>query len=111
MFLFTDGKNRILNPLIRTPESYVRYFRENNVTTIVRLNNKLYDASKFTKEGFTHVDLFFIDGSTPSDDLVNKFLTVSETSSGAVAVHCKGFYNIFCFDKIIILKAAHVLIL
>ena len=97
MFLFTDGKNRILNPLIRTPESYVRYFRENNVTTIVRLNNKLYDASKFTKEGFTHVDLFFIDGSTPSDDLVNKFLTVSETSSGAVAVHCKGFYNIFLF--------------
>ncbi|KAK6620153.1 hypothetical protein RUM44_006554 [Polyplax serrata] len=82
-------KGRVIDPLVRTPESYVKYFRDNNVTTIVRLNNKLYDASKFTKEGFTHVDLFFIDGSTPSDDLVQKFLTVSESTNGAVAVHCK----------------------
>ena len=73
-----------------TPESYIKYFRENNVTTIVRLNNKLYDASKFTKEGFIHKDLFFFDGSTPSDDLVDKFLALSESTPGAVAVHCKG---------------------
>ena len=78
-----------------TPESYIKYFRENNVTTIVRLNNKLYDASKFTKEGFVHKDLFFFDGSTPSDDLVQKFLALSESTTGAVAVHCKGT---FVFD-------------
>lgn len=82
---------RLMDHLVRTPESYISYFKENNVTTIVRLNNKWYNASKFKREGFTHVDLFFIDGSTPSDDLLQKFLMVSESSNGAVAVHCKGF--------------------
>lgn len=39
--------------------------------------------------GFQHYDLFFIDGSTPSDQIVRKFLDISENCSGAVAVHCK----------------------
>lgn len=72
-----------------TPESYFNYFREYNVTTIVRLNKRIYDAARFTRGGFQHRDLFFTDGSTPSDLIMERFLNICEATSGAVAVHCK----------------------
>jgi len=74
---------------LHAPESYFAYFRLHYVTTIVRLNKKIYDAKRFTNAGFQHEDLFFIDGSTPTDAILEKFLEVAEGSSGAVAVHCK----------------------
>ncbi|VDO10889.1 unnamed protein product, partial [Haemonchus placei] len=72
-----------------SPETYFDYFRATNVTTIVRLNMRMYDAKKFTDAGFDHVDLFFIDGSTPSEKIVENFIRVVDNSKGAVAVHCK----------------------
>ncbi|XP_037819531.1 putative uncharacterized protein DDB_G0293878 [Lucilia sericata] len=72
-----------------SPETYFEYFRANNVTTIIRLNAKVYHASSFENAGFDHKDLFFIDGSTPSDLILKKFLTICETTKGAIAVHCK----------------------
>ncbi|XP_011337620.1 dual specificity protein phosphatase CDC14C isoform X2 [Ooceraea biroi] len=71
------------------PESYFTYFRRNNVTTIVRLNKKVYDASSFMNAGFIHKDLFFMDGSTPTDSIMYQFLKIAENASGAIAVHCK----------------------
>lgn len=73
-----------------SPETYFEYFRSNNVTTIIRLNAKVYHASSFENAGFDHKDLFFIDGSTPSDLILKKFLQICETTKGAIAVHCKG---------------------
>jgi cell division cycle 14 len=61
---------------LHAPEAYFTYFRKRNVTTIVRLNKKIYDAKRFTDANFEHYDLFFSDGS--------------EQAKGAVAVHCKG---------------------
>lgn len=60
------------------------------MTTIVRLNKKIYDAKRFTDAGFDHHELFFNDGSTPSDTITLKFLSIVEQAKGAVAVHCKG---------------------
>ncbi|XP_061182141.1 dual specificity protein phosphatase CDC14A-like isoform X6 [Saccostrea echinata] len=74
---------------LHAPEAYFPYFRKHNVTTIVRLNKKIYDARRFTDAGFDHYDLFFIDGSTPSDNIVRQFIELSENAEGAVAVHCK----------------------
>ncbi|XP_030835966.1 dual specificity protein phosphatase CDC14AB isoform X2 [Strongylocentrotus purpuratus] len=71
------------------PEAYFPYFRKHNITSIVRLNKKIYDARRFTDAGFDHYDLFFIDGSTPSDSILQKFLAISESSEGSLAVHCK----------------------
>uniref|UniRef100_A0AAQ4QMW9 Cell division cycle 14Ab n=1 Tax=Gasterosteus aculeatus aculeatus TaxID=481459 RepID=A0AAQ4QMW9_GASAC len=59
---------------LHAPEAYFPYFRKHNVTTVVRLNKKIYDSKRFTDAGFDHYDLFFLDGST---------------TDGAVAVHCK----------------------
>ncbi|CAH8868855.1 unnamed protein product [Trichobilharzia szidati] len=74
---------------LHCPEAYVPYFRKMNVSTIIRLNKKLYDARRFTNAGFAHYDLFFTDGSCPSDQIMDKFLEICETVPGAIAVHCK----------------------
>ncbi|XP_076439842.1 dual specificity protein phosphatase CDC14AB-like isoform X2 [Babylonia areolata] len=74
---------------LHAPESYFPYFRKHRVTAIVRLNKKIYDARRFKDAGFDHYDLFFIDGSVPSDTIVRQFLELSENTDGAVAVHCK----------------------
>ncbi|XP_030049493.1 dual specificity protein phosphatase CDC14B isoform X3 [Microcaecilia unicolor] len=71
------------------PEAYFTYFKRHHITTVIRLNKKIYDARRFTDVGFEHYDLFFVDGSTPSDAIVNKFLNICENAEGAIAVHCK----------------------
>lgn len=75
---------------MHAPEAYIPYFRNHNVTAIIRLNKKMYDARRFTESGFEHHDLFFVDGSTPNDSIVRKFLNICENAEGAIAVHCKG---------------------
>ncbi|ROL53732.1 Dual specificity protein phosphatase CDC14A [Anabarilius grahami] len=74
---------------LHAPEAYFPYFRKHNITTIIRLNKKMYDAKRFTDMGFKHHDLFFVDGSTPTDAIVTKFLNICENADGAIAVHCK----------------------
>lgn len=71
------------------PDKYFEYFQKNNVTTIVRLNYKFYEATSFTEAGFKHHDLIFRDGSTPSDTILTQFLDICERTDGAIAVHCK----------------------
>ncbi|NWV40574.1 CC14A phosphatase, partial [Grantiella picta] len=74
---------------LHAPEAYIPYFKKHNVTSIIRLNKKIYEAKRFTDAGFEHYDLFFIDGSTPSDSIVQRFLNICENADGAIAVHCK----------------------
>uniref|UniRef100_A0A3Q3BJE4 Cell division cycle 14Ab n=1 Tax=Haplochromis burtoni TaxID=8153 RepID=A0A3Q3BJE4_HAPBU len=74
---------------LHAPEAYFPYFRKHNVTTIIRLNKKIYDAKRFTDAGFSHYDLFFPDGTTPNDIIARRFLHICENTDGAVAVHCK----------------------
>ncbi|XP_028269135.1 dual specificity protein phosphatase CDC14B isoform X4 [Parambassis ranga] len=74
---------------LHAPEAYIPYFRKHNITAIIRLNKKMYDARRFTDSGFEHHDLFFVDGSTPNDSILRKFLNICENAEGAIAVHCK----------------------
>mmetsp|Transcript_16258 Transcript_16258/g.26820 ORF Transcript_16258/g.26820 Transcript_16258/m.26820 type:complete len:540 (+) Transcript_16258:141-1760(+) len=71
------------------PEDYFSYFRKTGVTTIIRLNKKCYDRKKFVDAGFKHYELYFVDGGTPSETILKRFLEICETESGGVAVHCK----------------------
>ncbi|XP_062968665.1 dual specificity protein phosphatase CDC14B isoform X4 [Cynocephalus volans] len=72
-----------------SPETYIPYFKNHHVTTIIRLNKRMYDAKRFTEAGFDHHDLFFADGSTPTDAIVQEFLDICENAEGVIAVHCK----------------------
>lgn len=84
------AKSKIENGYpLHAPEAYFTYFRKRNVTTIIRLNKKIYDSKRFTDANFEHFDLFFPDGSTPSDAITLKFLNIAEQAKGAVAIHCK----------------------
>lgn len=48
-------------------EDYLQVFKHFNVTHVIRLNEPKYERQKFIKNGINHTDLFFVDGSTPSD--------------------------------------------
>ena len=72
-----------------TPEDYVPIFKKFGVNTVVRLNNKQYEKERFTKNGVKHLDLYFLDGSCPSDNIIESFINACENEKGALAVHCK----------------------
>ena len=40
------------------------------MTTIVRFNKRMYEPRRFTDAGFEHKDLFFPDGSNPTDHIL-----------------------------------------
>lgn len=72
-----------------TPEDYVPIFKKMGVTMVIRLNDKKYDEEKFIQNGIKHLDLYFPDGSCPSDSIVLEFIKACEQERGAIAVHCK----------------------
>jgi len=72
-----------------TPEDYAPLFHKLGVGAVIRLNNKTYDAEKFVRLGIKHYDLYFLDGSCPSESIISDFLRIVENEPGAVAVHCK----------------------
>lgn len=71
-------------------QKYIVYFKENNVTNVIRLNRSAYDSRQFTSNGIMHNNLIFLDGSNPTDQIMRDFLNICENARGAVAVHCKG---------------------
>jgi cell division cycle 14 len=72
-----------------TPADYIPIFKMYKVSTIIRLNKKCYERKDFINAGFQHVDLFHPDGSTPSNQIAEKFISICEQAPGVVAVHCK----------------------
>lgn len=72
-----------------TPSEYIPIFRKLGVTCVIRLNTSTYDPTPFTRSGIKHYDLYFVDGSVPSDAIVQEFLEISRQQTGAIAVHCK----------------------
>ena len=72
-----------------TPEDYVPIFKKMNVGLVVRLNKPQYDKTKFTKNGIKHLDLYFLDGTSPPDEIVTKFLQHAESEQKGIAIHCK----------------------
>ena len=72
-----------------TPEDYVPIFKKWNIGLVVRLNKPVYDKEKFIKNGIKHVDMYFLDGSTPSVEIMDNFINICEKEKKAVAVHCK----------------------
>ncbi|KAL3287910.1 hypothetical protein HHI36_002367 [Cryptolaemus montrouzieri] len=71
------------------PDYYIKYFLKNDIKTVIRLNNKMYDSIVFSNAGIAHFDLIYPDGSTPSKDILLKFFQIAETAPAAIAVHCK----------------------
>jgi cell division cycle 14 len=58
---------------------------------------RVCDEQKFKDLGINHLELYYLDGSIPTNRILQTFLEACETTLGAVAVHCKvGFtFTIF----------------
>lgn len=70
----------------------IRYFKDRGVKLVVRLNNPLYDREAFLHAGIDHSDMYFDDGSNPTDSILSDFIAKADeviSKDGVVAVHCK----------------------
>lgn len=72
-----------------SPSDYLQVFRELGVLLVIRLNSKEYDSKEFTAHGIRHLDMHFPDGSCPSPEIIERFLSAVQSQPGAVAVHCR----------------------
>ncbi|KAG6865989.1 hypothetical protein C0991_009661 [Blastosporella zonata] len=79
----------------KLPQPFINcleYFDKNNVKLVVRLNTELYDRATFLDRGIDHLELYYDDGTNPTDEIVRHFIDVSDRvieTGGVVAVHCK----------------------
>lgn len=79
----------------KLPQPYqncLDYFEKRNVKLVIRLNTQLYDRDTFIDRGIDHMELYFDDGTNPTDEIVRTFIDVVDKiveSGGAIAVHCK----------------------
>jgi cell division cycle 14 len=70
------------------------YFEKRNIKLVVRLNTELYDRHTFLERGIEHMELYFEDGTNPTDEIVRTFLDVADRiieAGGVVAVHVSFF--------------------
>ncbi|XP_012279035.1 dual specificity protein phosphatase CDC14A [Orussus abietinus] len=88
-FLAFVGPSTEVGSAYHPPERYIDYFVRNGAIAVVRLNKKSYEASRFTRAGIMHYDMFMPDGSVPPRRILNQFLQLAETTNGPIAVHCK----------------------
>jgi cell division cycle 14 len=68
----------------------LEYFEQKDIKLVVRLNNELYDRTTFLERGINHLELYFDDGTNPTDEIVRRFIDVSDEvirAGGVVAVH------------------------
>ncbi|KAH8115823.1 tyrosine protein phosphatase [Phellopilus nigrolimitatus] len=68
------------------------YFEGHGVKLVVRLNNVLYDRQHFIDHGIRHEEMYFDDGTNPTDEIVRKFINLADEvieAGGAIAIHCK----------------------
>jgi hypothetical protein len=49
----------------------------------------MYEAARFTAHGVRHLELYFPDGTCPTEPIMYRFLNLVDTEPGALAVHCK----------------------
>ncbi|KAJ3548830.1 hypothetical protein NMY22_g1114 [Coprinellus aureogranulatus] len=89
----STSNNHALQRKLSTPfQNCIDHFQKRNVKLVVRLNTELYDRNTFIENGIDHMELYFDDGTNPTDEIVRTFLDVSDRiieGGGAVAVHCK----------------------
>lgn len=70
------------------------YFEKRNIRLVVRLNTELYDRTTFLDRGIDHMELYFDDGTNPTDEIVRTFIDAADRvieNGGVVAVHVRIF--------------------
>lgn len=71
------------------PSDLIPYFKEKQVSAVIRLNKPCYDRQHFVNAGINHYELFYPDGGNPPEHILKRFIEICEYEEGAIAVHCK----------------------
>ena len=91
---------------VATVQTVIPIFKQEDmkINHIIRLNKKFYDENEFIEAGFKHTDLYFPDGTIPSEAIINKFFDILDEEDSIVAVHCKaGLGRAYVFFLFLIL--------
>lgn len=94
-----DWNKKSKEPVRKLPNSFqncLEYFEKNGVKLVVRLNNMLYDKQHFLDHGMRHEELYFDDGTNPTDEIVRKFINMADEvveAGGAIAVHVRFIHS------------------
>ncbi|XP_021542141.1 protein tyrosine phosphatase type IVA 1-like isoform X2 [Neomonachus schauinslandi] len=81
------------SPTSATLDKFIEELKKYGVTTIVRVCEATYDTALVEKEGIQVLDWPFDDGSSPSNQIVDDWLTLvnikfREEPGCCIAVHC-----------------------
>jgi len=95
----SSGTDLALQRKLPTPFlNCLDYFEKRNIKLVVRLNTALYDRTVFLDRGIDHMELYFDDGTNPTDEIVRTFIDTADRiveAGGVVAVHVSLVYNGF----------------
>jgi cell division cycle 14 len=102
----SSGSNLALQRKLPIPFlNCLDYFEKRNVRLVVRLNTELYDRTVFLDRGIDHMELYFDDGTNPTDKIVCMFIDTADRvveSGGVVAVHVSVISYLFAVLNIIL---------
>jgi cell division cycle 14 len=86
-----DSSNLALQRKLPNPFlNCLDYFEKKNIKVVVRLNTELYDKQVFLDRGINHLELYFDDGTNPTDEIVRTFIDLADPiveAGGVIAVH------------------------
>jgi protein tyrosine phosphatase type 4A len=92
MYTIIQDKYLIIDcPSEATLPKYLEFFKQQSVSHVVRICDaaNTYDARKLECEGITvHDEIKFVDGGVPDEPAVDKWLQLTNESSGVIGVHC-----------------------
>jgi cell division cycle 14 len=71
-----------------TPKDYARTFKQLGIDSVIRLNSPTYDRREFVESSISHHDLYFMDGTSPPKDVLDKFFKTVECER-VFGIHCK----------------------
>lgn len=93
---WVKGETASLQRKLPTPfQNCLDYFEARGVKLVVRLNNMLYNKRHFEERGIRHEELYFDDGTNPTDEIVRKFINLADEvveAGGAIAVHVRSTF-------------------
>ncbi|KAF8843180.1 phosphatases II [Paxillus ammoniavirescens] len=95
----SPASNHALQRKLPTPFcNCLDYFEKRGVKVVVRLNTELYDKQLFIDRGINHQELYFDDGTNPTDEIVRTFIDLSDSiveDGGVIAVHVRHPFPLF----------------
>jgi protein-tyrosine phosphatase len=89
---FFETKNNLFlvsnSPIDNDMNEFLSILHKNNINTVVRLCDKIYNENKILDKDIHFYDMYIEDGLTPTDSAIKQFLDICSKHTN-IALHCK----------------------